>query len=284
MTDAGPQAQRFWLNGQATESLPLPSRGFDFGDGLFETLRLSQGRLLLLEAHLARLADGLSRLKIPDCLPTSRSCLISAAAELSAASIAHATLRLTVARGATGRGYRPDPLTEPLLLIAATPLASPAWPPEAAPLSLATSAVRLASQPALVGIKHLNRLEQVLLAADAMEQGVDDVAAQDQAGLVVSVGKGNLFLVEGSSVVTPAINDCGIRGTVREYLLTTVLPGLSVACSEDKVSLDRLLGADEVFCTNSLWGVVPVGQFLDRRWSSHPMSDTLRAELARQTP
>jgi 4-amino-4-deoxychorismate lyase len=136
--------------------------------------------------------------------------------------------------------------------------------------------VALASQPALAGVKHLNRLEQVLAAADRQRLGVDEVVTCDQSGRPVAVSSGNLFVRIGNRLLTPPLHHCGIAGTRRALILERWAKQAGFDADEQPLSLDALEHADEVFFCNTLVGVRPVAAFQQRRWRHYPATSALQ--------
>ncbi len=264
-----------WIDGVPADALPLPDRAFAYGDGLFETILLRGDQPLLSEFHLDRLGTGLQRLHFPDCLESVRKHLAQAAAS-SPDSSPFRVLRLTVSRGAGPRGYAPPADCRPRVIISVSALASD--PTEmAAPANLGETAVRWARQPLLAGLKHLNRLEQVLAAADCDAQGADEVLLLEQSGAPLSVSAGNLFLVAGKSLLTPVLNEAGIAGTRRRLVLERLATACGLRVTESRLELSQLLGADELFYCNTVVGLRPVAAFRDRRWRRHPVTRDLHA-------
>ena len=263
-----------WLDGTPVTALPLPDRGLDYGDGVFETLLLRRGRPLYLALHLERLQRGLTTLRFPPCLDAIEQHLQQACAEVTGFDWPWAALRVTVSRGGGPRGYVPPDPARPRTLLTATALdRDPLQLPAPAVLQLAS--VRCASQPALAGIKHLNRLEQVLAAMEASQSGVDEALMLDQAGDLVSVTSGNIYLVTDGNLLTPPLATCGIAGTRRRLILQQLAPACGLAVRETAVGLEQLEQCDEAFYSNSLLGLRPVGRFGSRAWSSHPVCEAL---------
>jgi 4-amino-4-deoxychorismate lyase len=260
----------FRVDGSPATGLPLPDRGLEFGDGLFETLLLKQGRPLHLELHLQRLGAGLRALHFPDCLATAAAQLQSVADECSQLAPTWSALRLTVTRGPGRRGYAPPPRPQPRIIISVTPLERDAgMAPTPARVGVAT--VRWSLQPLLAGIKHLNRLEQVLAAREAQLAGFDEALMQDQDGHVISVAAGNLFIVRDGKLLTPRLDRCGIAWTRRRLILEQWAPALGLPAAECRIGLEELESAEEVFYCNSLLGPRPVASLGDRRWQDHPV-------------
>jgi 4-amino-4-deoxychorismate lyase len=263
-----------WLDGAPASSLPLPDRGLDYGDGLFETLLLKQGRPLYQELHLQRMSKGLQTLDFPDCLPSIEKYLDTACRDVEQRAWPWAVLRLTLTRGSGPRGYTPPEVANPRAIITVSQLdrncdqLSPA-----AILGVAT--VRCSSQPLLAGIKHLNRLEQVLAASECRAKNTDEAVMLDQSDHLSSVAAGNLFLVQGRKLLTPALLDCGVAGTRRSLVMDKWAPALGLAVQESILTLQDLIDADEVFYSNSLHGVRPVAQLGERCWEGHSVCERL---------
>lgn len=257
-----------WIDGVPSAALPLPDRAFAYGDGVFETFLLRNGRLVLRDLHLERLAIGLTCLRMPAALPLAQQTLDTVVQSLDTTIEGYAALRLTVTRGGGPRGYAPPQDTPPRIVISVSdlqhdPLAF------AAPAALGETAVRWGKQPLLAGIKHLNRLEQVLAAADAVDAGVDEVVMLDQSGAPLSVAAGNLFMVAGKRLLTPILVDGGIAGTRRRLLLDHLAAACGLQAAEVRLQLHQLVAAKEVFYCNALIGLRAVGTFRDRSWSDH---------------
>jgi len=263
-----------WLDGEPTTNLPLPDRGLNFGDGLFETLLLKRGRPLFVEQHLQRLRLGLAVLALPDCLLTARRHLESAATAVGNKGWNWAVLRLTITRGAGPRGYAPPDQPTVRILVEASKL-DRNCSQMSTPAGLCVAEIRLSSQPFLAGIKHLNRLEQVLAAAEGRAKGADECVVLDQYEHVISVVAGNLFVVRGGELVTPKLIECGVEGTRRRLIIDNWGPSIGLEVREATLGLTDLDDAEEVFYSNSLLGVRPVATLGERSWDSHRVCSAL---------
>ncbi|MBN7797723.1 aminodeoxychorismate lyase [Parahaliea mediterranea] len=264
-------AELTWVDGERAHSLPLPDRGLAFGDGLFETLLLVDGRPVLLEYHRQRLARGLKVLAFPDVGRALDHTLqnVSAAAPSGAAA-----LRVTLTRGGGPRGYLPPSGARPRVIAQLAPQTRPldAWHD---PAKLGVAAIRWPTQPQLAGIKHLNRLEQVLAAKEYRRGGWDEALMLDQRGRAVSVVAGNLFAVIGDRLRTPALDSCGIAGTRRRAVMERWAPALGLAVDEAALSPADLQAARELFYCNSLVGIRAVAALGDARWRDFPVTRAL---------
>jgi 4-amino-4-deoxychorismate lyase len=270
-----------WVDGERLSALPLPDRGLDFGDGLFETLLLQRGRPLLIDYHWQRLLAGMKVLAFPDCRASAYEQLMAACAEL--VEIDWAALRLTVTRGSAPRGYAPPRNARARIVISAAPLQQDrAVFPD--PVHLEWADIRWSSQPALAGIKHLNRLEQVLAAGEAQRLQCDDVVVLHQSGSVCSTGTGNLFAMVDGVLCTPDLHSAGIAGTRRRLVVEQLAPALGLEVVVREIRADELTVADELFCCNSLRGLQPVRQLANRHWESFPCCSALHERYVELMP
>tara|TARA_R110002110_G_scaffold14698_1_gene67615 strand:+ start:31958 stop:32803 length:846 start_codon:yes stop_codon:yes gene_type:complete len=273
---------RFWLNGQPTEALPVPDRALEFGDGLFETLLLRHSEPVYLELHLQRLQAGLETLRFPPCIDAARRHILAACAETTPdAHNPWQALRITVSRGAGPRGYTPPVSAQPRFLVALHALERDALLQLPA-ASLGITQMQWSEQPLLAGIKHLNRLEQVLACDELSRLGVDEALMLGQSGQVVSVTAGNLFAVSGGKLVTPVLDVCGIRGTRRQSIIERWAPALGIPVIETRLTVADIHSADEVFFCNSLIGLRPVDSFQSREWQRHPVCGALHAQYRQE--
>lgn len=263
-----------WVDGVRSRQLPLPDRGLEFGDGLFETLLVRGAEPLFTDFHLRRLLRGCRLLAFPDCADAVRENLRLVSAETAAMGWHWSALRLTLTRGAGPRGYAPPEHPRPRIIIGVTRL-DDTRPGLASPAVLGLANLRWSDQPALAGLKHLNRLEQVLAARECREAGTDEAVMLDQAGAVVSVVAGNLFVVHDGTLLTAPLDKCGIAGTRRALVMQRWAPALGLAVREEPISIGQLETADEVFFSNSLVGLRPVARFGPATWTSHAICEAL---------
>lgn len=262
--------QQFWADGQCVSELPMPCRAAEFGDGLFETLRIAKGRALLLSYHLDRLQQGADKLM----LSVSRDEVLSQLEQaLAAFDASDGALRITCARASSGRGYGFDPGLKAQLWFSFTPTQDD-WQCLPAPARIAVAEQRLGYFPRLAGIKHLNRLEQVLASAEARQRGVDELLMCDYRGRPLSMIAANVFLwMPEGYWLTPKLSHTGIAGTVRRLLLSADITTATIV--EKAVSWEDVAQATELFYCNSLWGLRPVGEWGDRRWLTWPNTSQL---------
>lgn len=254
-------------------ALPLPDRSVDFGDGVFETLLLHRGNPLFLDMHFTRLGRGLEALAMPDCRPAAHQQVEQVLSTIDKAR-PWAVMRLSIIRAPGPRGYAPAQHQQPRILICVSPMERDCTKMSpAATMTVAT--IRLAAQPALAQIKHMNRLEQVLAAQQAQTEQADECFVLDQADQLVSVIAGNVFLVRAGELLTPLLVDCGVAGTRRRLIIEKWAPAIGLQVREARLTLPDLHSAEEVFYSNSLQTVRPVARLGDQYWDNHDVCDAL---------
>lgn len=263
-----------WLDGIPTSALPLPNRGLDFGDGVFETLLIKQGRPVFSELHMERLQRGIDVLALPGCVTAVLEQLNTAANFIGKAAWPWAVIRLSVLRGSGLRGYAPPESAAPHILIYANRLHRDCSKMSSA-AKLITATIRLSAQPLLVGIKHLNRLDQILAAAQVQADGADECVVLDQSGHPTSVSAGNIFLVRGGELLTPKLIDCGIAGTRRRLVMEKWGPSIGLQVRETVLTVQDMEEAEEVFYSNSLQAVRPIARLGSLCWKDHGVCDAL---------
>jgi 4-amino-4-deoxychorismate lyase len=263
----------FWLDGTQTTALPLPDRSVDFGDGVFETLLLHRGTPLFLDLHFARLGRGLELLTMPDCRPAAYQQVEQVLSMIDKAW--HwAVMRLSIIRSPGPRGYAPAQHQHPRILICVNAIERDCTK-MSPPATMGVATVRLAAQPALAQIKHMNRLEQVLAAQQAQTEQSDECFMLDQAAQLVSVIAGNVFLVRAGELLTPLLVDCGVAGTRRRLIIEKWAPSIGLQVREARLTLTDLHSAEEVFYSNSLQTVRPVARLGEQYWDNHDVCDAL---------
>lgn len=265
---------RIWQGEQPVAQLLTDDRGLAYGDGLFESLRVVAGRPVLADWHWARLSAGCARLGLPDLPFWRRAC------DDFLQGRGDGVLRIQVTRGGGGRGYLPPAEPEPTLLLGWHPL--PDHPADHADSGITAGdcQLRLGIQPALAGIKHLNRLEQVLLRSElAQQSGCAEAVVLDMDGHVIEGVFSNLFLVRDGVLLTPDTQRCGVRGVLRDALLAA-LAEAGMPAQVTLVTPADCLAADEWFFCNSIYGIWPVRQWRGRAWRPGPITRQCQAMIA----
>lgn len=260
-----------WVDGQPAESLAVTDRGLAYGDGLFETIAVTAGVPSLLDRHLARLTQGSARLGIPVDPASIRAELLAFSQALG-----DGVAKLILTRGDGLRGYAPPQPTQPRRILQGS--AKPKYPAVNAEdgIRLFPCATRLAEQPALAGLKHLNRLEQVLARSEWQDAEHAEGLMRDTGGRVIEGVYSNLFLVKNGRLSTADLSRCGVAGVMRAELLACVA-ALGLTCEVRDIGFDELLAADEVFLCNSLYGIWPVRALQAHDWPVGPLTRKLQA-------
>ncbi|WP_342243019.1 aminodeoxychorismate lyase [Pseudomonas sp. OTU5201] len=260
-----------WVDGHPAESLSIKDRGLAYGDGLFETIAVRAGRPPLLEYHMARLSEGCRRLGIPLDFQLMRTELLAFSAGLG-----EGVAKLIITRGEGLRGYAPPPVALPRRILQSAPF--PSYPEGywEQGVQLFSCATRLAEQPLLAGLKHLNRLEQVLARAEWQGGEFAEGLMRDQSGRVIEGVFSNLFMARDGVLITADLGRCGVAGVMRAALLDGArAAGVEVEVRD--IPFDEFLRADEVFLCNSLFGIWPVRSVTGHHWPVGPLTRKLQA-------
>ena len=263
------------IDGEPARAVPATDRGLQFGDGIFETLFAVDGRLPWLERHYERLRTGCRRLGLA---PPDSASLRADLARLDLPP-GPAVVKILVTAGSGGRGYaRPEtPVCRRLLGVFP-------FPGRPAHFTLQWCLQTLARQAALAGIKHLNRLEQVLARREVAAGEADEGLVLDTAGNVIEATAANLFLVRDGQLVTPALDQSGVAGIMRSQVLETA-QHLGIRCRTESVSPADVLAAEECFLSNCLIGIRPVihlqssqrhSELDGREWEAGPVTTRLQ--------
>jgi len=256
-------------------AIPVDDRGFGYGDGLFETMRACRGSVPWWDAHWVRLTRGAARLRI--ALPDQEQVRDEATDLLDGGD---GVLKLVVSRGAGGRGYAPDAASLPTWVLSHHPV------PVAIPregLRLRWCGMRLALQPALAGIKHCNRLEQVLARAEwrdlpASESDADEGLMRSSEGDVVCATAANLFVLAAGRWITPRIDRCGVEGVCRGWAMAALV------AEESRLAVKDVESAEAVFLCNAVRGILPAARLGAQAWLPHPQILALQQRLAAEHP
>ena len=258
------------VNGNPDTQVSTTDRGFSYGDGVFETIRVRGGKPLLLQRHIGRMKQGLCCLKIS----FEQQLIDTLLSEISTFcdGVEEAFIKVIVSRGSGGRGYRYDTEMRPTRVVMRVD--APSYPATlfAQGVELFACETRLGSNRQLAGIKHLNRLEQVLARNEWQDQFVEGLVC-DQQGFLVEGTMSNLFLIRGDSLVTPLLDQCGVAGVVRSVIIDAAVKH-GIPFSEQRFNVDDLWQADGAFMTNSGFGVLPVNRFDGRVIPLSAITDT----------
>jgi 4-amino-4-deoxychorismate lyase len=249
------------VDGEWSERINASDRGLMYGDGVFRTLRMEQGFPVWLESHLARLEADALRLAIS----APAAWLWQDDIDRLAERYPTAVVKLVLTRGVSARGYRPDASIRSTRIALASP-ARFTYSPAADGIIARVGNLRLGIQPRLAGIKHLNRLENVLARMEWDDPKIPEAILMDIDGRVVGGTQGNLFLLRGDGLFTPRIDRAGVAGVTRERLIAAA-PGIGLRAVEADFDMDAVMSADALFFSNSLIKLSWVQQLGERAWS-----------------
>jgi 4-amino-4-deoxychorismate lyase len=265
------------LNGQPlVAGVSAYDRGLHYGDGLFETIVCRHGRARFLSLHLERLAHGCERLRIGlgDVEP------LRAQIRKIASTAGNLLVKVIVTRGeAVARGYGSSGTEVATRLVFQYPL-----PPENLAASrdgvrAVVAKLRYGENPALAGLKHLNRLEQVLARAEVPVEDAAELLVFGSSGNLASGTMSNVFLVSRNTVRTPKLDRCGVAGIMRRIVMREAAAD-GFAVEEGIVSDAQLASTDELFVTNARIGIWPVRTLGERDIGVGPVTRRLQSRLA----
>ncbi len=266
-----------FLNGrfvpEAQAVIPITDRGFLYGDGLFETLRVGNGRPLWWGRHMDRFQGGAALLRIR--LPWSPEALRGLAVKLIAQNeMPEAMLRITLTRGSGSRGYSAKEATSPTLVMTIHPLAEPP-----ASLRLMIASPRIPANDPAANYKTANKLAQILARIEAEDGGADEALLLNTDGQLCEAASSNLFWLEGGAVCTPPLSDGALAGITRGLVLE-LCRSRNIRTIERSIPPGTLLEADGVFLTNTGIGLVPAAELNGRGLPQSPFVGELQTAFA----
>ncbi|EXJ11365.1 aminodeoxychorismate lyase [Nitrincola nitratireducens] len=263
-----------WVNGVQAEHISVTDRGLSYGHGVFETLPIEHGTPLLWSLHRARMVSSCQRLGIPI------QSVVEAVEQDIRQFLANQTgvLRITITCGEGLRGYRmPDTIVPTRILQYLPPTTYPNEPARVG-IKAMLCQQRLGLSPSMAGMKHLNRLEQVLARSEWQTPDLQEGVVCDIDDYVIEGTMSNLFMVKAGELHTPSLDRCGVWGVMRQHLLH-LAERESIVLHEGRYRLDDLLASDEVFFCNSLIGIWPLVELSPHSFVIGPVTRKLQALL-----
>ena len=243
-----------WIDGGLHEGTRVPfdlsDRGLLLGDGVFDTAMALGGRIAFEDEHVERLAAAAQSLGFV----VDRDRVVAGMRAL-AGLMPRAAIRTTVTRGSGTRGLAPPPTPSPAHWASAAPLTMGF---AFSPLTLMLVSIRRNETSPTSRLKTLGYLDAVVATGQARAQGFDEALFLNIQGRVVCAGTGNLFLVEEGRLLTPPLADGVLPGIVRGVILSDIAAKIGIDVHEVPLSLERFLGAEAVFLTNSLRLAAPI--------------------------
>lgn len=240
------------VNGVETAHIDVHDRGLAYGDGLFETIAVIDGRVLNWARHFKRLSCDCERLGLA---PQDERLLEAEVRQVAAGSTV--VVKLIVTRGVGGNGYTP-----PTLEACNRIVVSRAWPDSYTQrrehgICVCVATHRLPDHPALAGIKHLNRLDQVIASIEAERLGCDEALMCDYEGFIIEATRCNIFALINGKWLTPRLDMCGVSGVARATIID-IAAASSITVEETRLSVAELARASELFLCNAIAGVWPL--------------------------
>ena len=268
------------INGEEKTTINVSDRGLQYGDGLFETMAVKNGKINLWEDHWQRLKSGCERLLIssPDKKLVEKE--IKSLCENN--NNDKFVIKLIVTRGEGQRGYcfsENQNITR--ILDVHT------WPDYPDKNKTEGVAVRycdtvLSENPRLAGIKHLNRLEQVLARNEWNDSAYQEGLMLNVNGNVVDGTMSNIFMVEGNKIITPDLSLSGVAGVMRKNIIK-LAEKIKLSVCIEKLDKNKLENADELFLTNSLFGIWPIKSLGDNTFpKTGEITKALQKEVSKQ--
>ena len=265
-----------FLNGKFVPSskavVPVNDRGLMYGDGLFETLRVVNGRPFRFAQHLERMVRGADYLKIP--LPYSPKEIQAFGAQLIETNqLPDAVLRVTLTRGAGERGYTPAAAATPLLVMTLHPL--PPLPTDGHPQwRMITSTHHIPASDAIASFKTTSKLLHVVARIEAQERGADEALLLNTNGEVAETAGGNIFWVFQDKICTVPTGRGVLPGITRAVVLE-ICQSLGLETNKRVIKPQHLRNAEGIFITQSVLGIVPVVAFDGEAVRPSPLVDQI---------
>jgi len=255
------------INGEEQSNISIFNRNMQYGDGLFETCVAKDNQILFWDKHLSRLNIGCDKLKIKKIEESIWLKDIKKALSLS--SKKNCIIKLILSRGNSQRGYSyPDDIS-PIKVVIVSEMKKTQ---SKRFYSLEYAQSGYYSNPNLAGIKHCNRIEQILARATMQE---DEAIMLDENKNIISVTQGNIYFIFGKRLLTPKLDRCGVVGS-RRSLILELAKSIGLDIQEEEVSMIQAQKADEVFISNSLIGIQSVSSIEDCQLSSSSMTDKIK--------
>lgn len=265
---------QYLINGQAYSGLSIQDRGLSYGDGVFRTLLVKESVPCHWNLQYQKLAEDCQALNIScpneDVLHQDIQTLFSGKLD--------GVAKIIVTRGESARGYGyPDDIRANRIVIKSQ---TPTYPAinQTSGVNLHLCQLRLGLQPKLAGVKHLNRLENVLARAEWSDLKTADGLLLDTHGNVIECTMSNVFARFGKDLLTPSLDECGVAGTARALIIKNAAQ-FNLTVKVESMSLDKLMQADEIIICNSLLGAWQVVKLNGQQWVKQKLDAQLREML-----
>ena len=254
------------IDGKEQSQISISNRNFQYGDGLFETCVIKDNQILFWDRHLTRLDIGCEKLKIKKIKESIWLNDIKKA--LSLAPQKNCVIKLILSRGNSQRGYSYPEDILPVRVVIVSDLKN-THSRESYSLEYAQSGYH--SNPNLAGIKHCNRIEQILARSSLK---ADEAIMLDESQNIISVTQGNIYFIFGKSLVTPKLDRCGVIGS-RRSLILDLAESLKLNSEQANISINEAKKADEVFISNSIIGIQSVSSIEDYKFPKSAITEQI---------
>lgn len=272
-------SRSYLINGRFDAAITPFDRGFAYGDGVFRTMPCISGIPHCWPLHYAKLEADCNALGI---VCPQQDTLFDDIQKLCREQdwSQECVIKIVVTRGESGRGYALPPLAQPNRVVMAS--AAPDYPEAhfSEGVALHLCQTRLSTQPRLAGIKHLNRLENVLARMEWLDSHIAEGLLLDERGNVIECTASNVFVRIGDDLVTPDMSQCGVAGVTRGRVLD-MADSLGLTPRTRHIRLSELMDADEVVICNSLFGAWQVRKLASHTWPLGALAARLRERLRR---
>ncbi len=259
------------VNGIDSELAPANDRGMLYGQSVYETIAVVNGELRLKQDHFQRLQYGCERLSIPLNINDINSDIKVISSYLN--DLSPKVLRVSVSMAGVGRGYQNPPESHSNRIVQLSDYPSFPGSYYAKGIQLGMVDIKLGHQPFLAGLKHGNRLEQIV-ARQQWQEAWQEALVLDHRDSVIEGTQSNVFIVKDGSVLTPKLDKCGVEGVMKFWVYRRLIEA-GFSCQAVRLSVNDIEEADEVFLTNSLIGVWPVASFQSKHYSKHTVAHKL---------
>ncbi len=265
---------RVWVDGEPSTTVDAFDRGLAFGDGLFETILIEQGHIPFLSFHLSRLEISCRKLNLSFDLTLCHHYLSLALDWVKLSTYLCFRLKIIVTRGSSNTGYAASDNASRYIMIL-TPFLQDLEHLHLKGVRTRVCEWRLSTQSRLAGLKHLNRLDQVMARREWASANIYEGLMLDQSGNFIEGTCSNLFVVRDGQLLTPLLNECGVEGIMKRVVISKLAPIVPVTCHQ--IRLNNLQDAQEVFITNALIGIVPVVSVDNNKWPVGQVTRQLQA-------
>jgi 4-amino-4-deoxychorismate lyase len=272
------------INGKFNGSVSAQDRGFTYGDGVYETCRYANGKIPLWSFHLERLLAGVKHLAIPieqQILEDYLNTLLNQFNNNQPSAQPNAIVKIIITRGEGGRGYKIPEAASPTYCLSLFPTDELCGETYLNGCDVRICQFRLSRNKTLAGLKHLNRLEQIMARMEWQDE-VDEGLLLDENNNLIEATAANLFLVKNNTLLTPDLSYAGVAGVMRRVIIEKIAPQSTISVVIKNLTLDALASADEVFLCNSVRGIKPVNRVVglkDFSTVSKPLTRQLQTAL-----